>query len=48
MRPAADDRRSLTTLMQGRLFERDIFMERFLTAADGAGECTRSALSKKI
>jgi len=39
---------AITTLMQGRLFERDIFMERFLTAADGAGEGTRSALFKKI
>ncbi|MNF44462.1 Phenol hydroxylase P5 protein [compost metagenome] len=39
---------AITTLMQGRLFERDIFMERFLTAADGAGEGTRSALFKRI
>jgi phenol hydroxylase P5 protein len=39
---------AITTLMQGRLFERDIFMERFLTAADGAGESTRSALFKRI
>lgn len=39
---------AITTLMQGRLFERDIFMERFLSAADGAGESTRSALFKRI
>ncbi|WP_286845440.1 NADH:ubiquinone reductase (Na(+)-transporting) subunit F, partial [Spongiibacter sp. UBA6593] len=32
---------AITALMQGRLFERDIFMERFLTAADGAGEAQR-------
>ncbi|KJS30191.1 MAG: phenol hydroxylase [Pseudomonas sp. CO183] len=39
---------AITALMQGRLFERDIFMERFLTAADGVGETTRSALFKRI
>lgn len=39
---------AITALMQGRLFERDIFMERFLTAADGAEGGTRSALFKKI
>ncbi|WP_100639046.1 NADH:ubiquinone reductase (Na(+)-transporting) subunit F [Marinobacter salexigens] len=39
---------ALTTLMQGRLFERDIFMEKFLTAADGAEDAQRSALFKKI
>ncbi|CDF83104.1 Phenol hydroxylase P5 protein [Pseudomonas knackmussii B13] len=39
---------AISCLMQGRLFERDIFMERFLTAADGAGEGTRSALFKRI
>lgn len=39
---------AITALMQGRLFERDIHMERFLTAADGAGEETRSALFKRI
>lgn len=39
---------AISALMQGRLFERDIFMERFLTAADGAEETTRSALFKKI
>lgn len=38
---------ALTALMQGRLFERDIFMEKFITAADGADE-QRSALFKKI
>ena len=39
---------AISTLMQGRLFERDIFMERFLTAADGAGDGQRSALFKRI
>ncbi|MEH6628391.1 MAG: phenol 2-monooxygenase domain-containing protein [Motiliproteus sp.] len=39
---------AVTTLMQGRLFERDIHMERFFTAADGSEEQTRSALFKKI
>ncbi|MGB1093004.1 MAG: phenol hydroxylase, partial [Oceanobacter sp.] len=39
---------AITTLMQGRLFERDIHMERFVTAADGAEEQQRSALFKRI
>lgn len=39
---------AITTLMQGRLFERDIHMERFFTAADGAEEQPRSALFKRI
>ena len=39
---------SITTLMQSRLFERDIHMEKFLTAADGSSESSRSALFKKI
>ena len=39
---------AITALMQGRLFERDIYMERFLTAADGAEGGTKSALFKKI
>jgi phenol/toluene 2-monooxygenase (NADH) P5/A5 len=39
---------AITTLMRGRLFERDIFMEKFLTAADGAEDAQRSALFKKI
>ncbi len=39
---------AITTLMQGRLFERDIHMERFLTAADGVEDQTRSALFKRI
>ncbi len=39
---------AITALMRGRLFERDIYMERFLTAADGAEGSTRSALFKKI
>lgn len=38
----------ITTLMQGRLFERDIHMEKFVTAADGAADATRSALFKRI
>lgn len=39
---------AITTLMQGRLFEKDIHMERFFTAADGASEQPRSALFKRI
>src|SRR5690606_159397 len=39
---------AISALMQGRLFERDIFMERFLTAADGNDQGTRSALFKRI
>ena len=39
---------AITALMQGRLFERDIYMERFLTAADGAETATKSALFRKI
>ncbi|MGO1500299.1 MAG: NADH:ubiquinone reductase (Na(+)-transporting) subunit F [Marinobacter sp.] len=39
---------AITALMRGRLFERDIFMERFLTAADGAEDVQKSALFKKI
>lgn len=39
---------AITTLMQGRLFERDIHMERFYSAADGASEGQRSALFKRI
>lgn len=39
---------AITTLMQGRLFERDIHMERFYTAADGAEDQTKSALFKRI
>ena len=36
------------TLMQSRLFERDIHTERFLSAADGASGSARSALFKHI
>jgi phenol hydroxylase P5 protein len=39
---------AISTLMQGRLFERDIHMERFVTAADGAAGPERSALFKRI
>lgn len=39
---------AITTLMQGRLFERDIHMERFVTKADGQEEQSRSALFKRI
>lgn len=37
----------ITTLMQGRLFERDIFTEKFLSAADAA-QNARSPLFRKI
>jgi phenol hydroxylase P5 protein len=39
---------AITCLMQGRLFERDIFMERFYSAADGGEPTQRSALFKRI
>ena len=39
---------AINTLMQGRLFEKDIHMEKFVTAADGADERQRSALFKRI
>ncbi|WP_338743877.1 phenol 2-monooxygenase domain-containing protein [Pseudomonas sp. KK18] len=39
---------AVTCLMQGRLFERDIFMERFYSAADGGDTSQRSALFKRI
>jgi phenol/toluene 2-monooxygenase (NADH) P5/A5 len=39
---------AITTLMQGRIFERDIHMEKFVSAADGAEGGERSALFKRI
>ncbi|KGK41346.1 phenol hydroxylase [Nitrincola sp. A-D6] len=39
---------AISTLMLGRVFEADIHMEKFLTAADGASAETRSALFKRI
>lgn len=38
----------IRTLMQGRLFERDIFTEKFLTSADGANALARSPLFRSI
>lgn len=38
----------ITALMQGRLFERDIHMEKFLSAADAAQDSQRSPLFKSI
>ncbi|MBL6751045.1 MAG: 2Fe-2S iron-sulfur cluster binding domain-containing protein [Nevskia sp.] len=38
----------IRSLMQGRLFERDIFTEKFLTSADGAGALARSPLFRSI
>jgi phenol/toluene 2-monooxygenase (NADH) P5/A5 len=38
----------IRVLMQGRLFERDIFTERFVTAADGAGALSRSPLFRNL
>lgn len=38
----------IRTLMQGRLFERDIFTEKFLTSADGASALARSPLFRSI
>lgn len=39
---------AITALMQGRLFERDIYMERFLTSADSQTDAGKSALFKRI
>ena len=38
----------IRTLMQGRLFERDIYTEKFLTSADGAQALARSPLFRSI
>ena len=38
----------IATLMQGRLFERDIFTEKFLTSADGEQAAARSPLFRSI
>lgn len=38
----------IRTLMQGRLFERDIFTEKFLTSADGAAGLARSPLFRSL
>jgi phenol hydroxylase P5 protein len=38
----------IRTLMQGRLFERDIFTEKFLTSADGASALARSPLFRSL
>jgi len=38
----------INVLMKGRLFERDIYLEKFATAADGAASLARSPLFKRI
>lgn len=38
----------ITTLIRGRLFERDMFMEKFISAADTASTARRSPLFKAI
>ncbi|WP_353092038.1 2Fe-2S iron-sulfur cluster binding domain-containing protein [Methylibium sp.] len=38
----------IATLMQGRLFERDIYTEKFFTAADAANAAPRSPLFRKL
>lgn len=38
----------IATLMQGRLFERDIYTEKFLTAADAEAQAKRSPLFKRL
>jgi phenol hydroxylase P5 protein len=38
----------ITTLIRGRLFERDMFMEKFISAADAAAPVRRSPLFKAI
>jgi phenol hydroxylase P5 protein len=39
---------SIRTLMQGQLFERDIYTEKFLTSADGAEALAKSPLFRSI
>jgi phenol hydroxylase P5 protein len=38
----------IRSLMKGRLFERDIFTERFVTAADGEAGLAKSPLFKRV
>lgn len=38
----------IRTLMQGRLYERDIYTEKFLTNADGAEGLAKSPLFRSI
>ena len=38
----------IRVLMKGRLFERDIFTETFVTAGDGKAALARSPLFKRI
>ena len=38
----------IRALMKGRLFERDIFTERFVTARDGEAALAKSPLFKRI
>jgi phenol hydroxylase P5 protein len=39
---------AIRTLMQGQLFERDIYTEKFLTSADRAEALAKSPLFKSI
>ena len=39
---------TLTTLMQGRLFERDIYTEKFFSERDGDAALSKSPLFRKI
>tara|TARA_B110000503_G_scaffold142379_1_gene238972 strand:+ start:898 stop:1029 length:132 start_codon:yes stop_codon:yes gene_type:complete len=38
----------ITALIRGRVFEKDMFMEKFLTAADGVSEQKKSPLFRNI
>ena len=38
----------ITALMRGRLFEKDMFMEKFFNAADAEAESKKSPLFKNI
>jgi phenol/toluene 2-monooxygenase (NADH) P5/A5 len=38
----------IRSLMKGRLFERDIFTEKFVTAADGESSLARSPLFRRL
>lgn len=46
--PPAMTEACISTLMQGRLFERDIYTEKFFTAADAASAAPRSPLFKAL
>ncbi len=48
MRPPIMVEACINSLMKGRLFENDIYTERFVSGADGANAKPKSALFRKI